>query len=177
MIAKVFKLIISSYKNVVCEQKDLVDSDEKRIRLTQNQSLQMIFDLRFLYTLFDMKTSNQSEVNEEYKQVLADLETFIDPFDYDICLPFMQSNITKSISRTAALYGVLNTNERFGRSNFSTGVATANDKFNVLVLSNNQHRFELLPLPSQQSQQQLQIEKQQSLLLKNQANMVNIGPF
>ena len=174
LISKVFKLIISAYNEVITEQKkNLDEQNNKMIKLTQNQSLQMIFDLRFLYTLFDMKSCNQAEIHSHYKQVCGDLEGFIDPFDYDICMPFMQANITKSISRTSALYGVLNTNERFGRTNLSSiGVATANDKFNVLVLSNNQHRFELLPLPSQQSQQQLQMEKQQSLLLKNQANTV-----
>lgn len=64
----------------------------------------------------------------------------------------------------------MNTNSRFGRTTAgSTALTTANDKFNLVVLSDNQHRFELLPLPSQQSQQQLNLEKQQNQLLKNQA--------
>jgi hypothetical protein len=77
-----------------------------------------------------------------------------------------------------ALYGILNTNERYSRGNGAgAALTTANDKFNLVVLSNNQHRFELLPLPSQQSQQQINLEKQQNQLLKNQAASLVIWSF
>ena len=60
------------------------------------------------------------------------------------------------------MYGILNVNERVNRSNAqnTTSLTTANEKFNLLVLSNNQHRFELLPIASQQAQQQQQIIQQ-----------------
>jgi hypothetical protein len=60
------------------------------------------------------------------------------------------------------LYGILNVNDRVNRSNAqnTTSLTTANEKFNLLVLSNNQHRFELLPIASQQAQQQQQIIQQ-----------------
>ena len=60
------------------------------------------------------------------------------------------------------MYGILNVNDRVNRSNAqnTTSLTTANEKFNLLVLSNNQHRFELLPIASQQAQQQQQIIQQ-----------------
>lgn len=175
LILNVFELIIKAYQAIVLKQNS--NDNEKSIKLTQNQSLQMLFDIRFLYTLFDLKSfqimttdkDNINRIQEEYKKLTSDLEGFIDPFDYDICSPFIQSNISKSISRSSALYGILNTSERFARSNISgTSITTDNDKFNLLLLSNNQQRFELLPLPSLQSQQQVNNEKQQNLFYKNQ---------
>ncbi len=133
--------------------------------------MQMLFDLKFLYILFDLKVTliNKQQIQDDYKNVCSQLESFIDPFDYDICLPFIQSNINKSIARTSTLYGILNLNERLFRSSTNnTSMTTANDKYNLLVLSTNQHRFELLPLANQQAQQQLNLDKQQNIQFKNQ---------
>ncbi len=133
--------------------------------------MQMLFDLKFLYILFDLKVTliNKQQIQDNYKNVCSQLESFIDPFDYDICLPFIQSNINKSIARTSTLYGILNLNERLFRSSTNnTSMTTANDKYNLLVLSTNQHRFELLPLANQQAQQQLNLDKQQNIQFKNQ---------
>lgn len=162
-----------AYKDIVSKQSS--DESKKSIKLTQNQSLQMLFDLRFLYSLFDLKSlvisdkTKITHIQSEYKKLSSDLEGFIDPFDYDICSPFIHSNISKAIARSSALYGILNINERYNKANTGGSITAENDKFNLLVLSNNQHRFELLPLPSQQSQQQISNDKKQSLLLKNQS--------
>lgn len=153
-----FELVLKAYNKII--------TVETSIKLTQNQAMQILFDLKFLFVLFDLKLNliNKQPLQDEYKNICSQLESFIDPFDYDICTPFIQSNITKSIARTTTLYGVLNINERLNRTSSanSTLMTTANDKYNLLVLSNNQSRFELLPLPSQQSQQQMNINKQQN---------------
>lgn len=188
----VFSHILNIYKSFLTQQQSETNSDDLRIKLTQNQSLQALFDLKFLYALFDLKSSslltnnstdpndNQSKlyskIIEDFKSVCSLLESFIDPFDYDICTPFMQSNIAKSISRSVTLYGILSLNERNLRnlSNTSSSITAANEKFNLLVLCNSQHRFELLPLASQQQTQQLQNQAQsqsQSLKFKNQTSL------
>lgn len=159
-------MVLNSYEKII--------TNEQSIKLTQNQSMQMLFDLKFVYNLFDLKLNliGKQNIQEEFKNICLKLEAIIDPFDYDICTPFIQSNINKTIARTATLYGVLNINERLIRSTTNnTSMTTANDKYNLLVLSNNQHRFELLPLPSQQSQQ-LNFEKQQAQF-KNQSISLN----
>ena len=105
LVMNVFEQVIVSYRAIVSQSSEEQDSC---IRLTQNQSLQMLFDLRFLYGLFDMKSfvvsaerERLSRIQNDYKQLNCDLESLVDPFDYDICSPFIQSNITKSIGRTA----------------------------------------------------------------------------
>ena len=108
-------MILEYYKNLLNEHKHL-DSKDK-IKLTQNQALQLIFDIKFIHTLFDLKStgvylnvgsSENLELNKKfnrsidvYKEVCALLETFVDPFDYDICVPFIQSKIAKCINRSA----------------------------------------------------------------------------
>ncbi len=76
------------------------------------------------------------------------------------------------------LYGILNTNEKLIRntSAHNSNITTANDKFNLIILSSNQSRFELLPLPSQQQTQQSLQQQSNSQLNKNQStNLVTIN--
>lgn len=63
------------------------------------------------------------------------------------------------------MYGILNVNEKNLRnlSNLQSKVSSTNEKNNLIVLSNNQHRFELLPIASQQAQEAL---AQSKLLIK-----------
>lgn len=96
-----------AYKDIVSKQSS--DESKKSIKLTQNQSLQMLFDLRFLYSLFDLKSlvisdkTKITHIQSEYKKLSSDLEGFIDPFDYDICSPFIHSNISKAIARSSVI--------------------------------------------------------------------------
>ena len=113
LILKVFELVLNFYKDIVEKQKE--NQLENHVRLTQNQSLQMLFDLKFLYSLFDIKSNllaanlneaNKSDmllniIDKEFKHICDELESFVDPFDYDICSPFIQSNVSKSMARTA----------------------------------------------------------------------------
>lgn len=109
LVMNVFELILEYYTLLAAKsQGNGLEQDTMSIKLTQNQSLQMLFDIRFLYSLFDIKSfvlsaerSHMSRIQTDYKQLNSDLEALIDPFDYDICSPFIQSNITKSIGRTA----------------------------------------------------------------------------
>ena len=114
LILSIFEIVLEAYKHLLSAQKN---SSLEQIRLTQNQALQTVFDLKFLYALFDFKStalyvnassSEFADTNrkfnvllDEYKEVCAMLESFIDPFDYDICAPFIQSKIAKCISRSA----------------------------------------------------------------------------
>ncbi len=208
MVLSIFDLILNAYKVLLEKQDAVSENSSNRIKLTQNQSLQLLFDLKFLFSLFDLKSinfvssSNEdtnlsklfTKVFDEYKNVCSELESIIDPFDYDISSPFIQSNITKSISRSVvnfilfllpyhnllsylflvyyekALYGIISVNDKQLKNTAATNSTSANEKFNLLVLSNNQQRFELLPLASQQSQDQQ--AKLQQMQYKNQISMV-----
>lgn len=79
--------------------------------------------------------------------------------------------IKKLTSALKGLYGILNVNERQFRnmSNFQSKVSSSNEKYNLMVLSNSQNRFELLPIASQQVQQ-VQAQPKATLKLKNQPN-------
>ena len=134
----VFNQILTSLKSLLEKQNDKATDT---IKITQNQALQMLFDIKFLFALFDIKANQTTNENnkqiliEEFKSVCALLESLVDPFDYDICLPFMQSNITKAINRSTALYGVLNTNERLLRNtSSSTTNLTTSQEFQLYRL-------------------------------------------
>ncbi|RNA42051.1 conserved oligomeric Golgi complex subunit 1, partial [Brachionus plicatilis] len=180
LILNVINFVLEVYNNLLTLSQTV---DKKRIKITQNQSLQMLFDIKFLHTLFDLKPSNYlnstnesadrvetfNKIQQDFKEICSRVESLIDPFDYDICVPFLQSNISKAISRYAFLFGILNTNERHLRtmSNLQSKVSSSNEKYNLIVLSSNQHRFELLPIASQQAQQ-AQAKSKTIAKLKNQ---------
>lgn len=112
-----FDRILKAYTGLI----DQEESDD-RIKMTQNQALQALFDIKFLFGLFDLKsihfvtssataTSDDQIMNkmfervvEDYKGVCSRLESLVDPFDFDICSPFIQSNINKAISRSLVRY-------------------------------------------------------------------------
>ena len=118
MILSIFSVILEYYRNLLNEQKSLDNLDT--IKLTQNQALQLLFDVKFLHALFDIKSTNvylnvgsieNLELNkkfnhliDDYKDVCSLIESFVDPFDYDICTPFIQSKISKFISRSAVIF-------------------------------------------------------------------------
>lgn len=135
---KVLDLVLNSYRNIYEEAKsggaglDCHDNIGhpvvNKIVISQNQALQILFDLKFLSTLFDVKTigmgpggsptshSSQdiedddetrklaSKLNETFRNVTGLYESLVDPFDYDICMPFIQSNVSKCIARTSVSF-------------------------------------------------------------------------
>lgn len=108
-----FDRILKAYSGLIDQEEA-----EDRIKMTQNQALQALFDIKFLFGLFDLKsihfvtssataTPDDQIVNkmfervvEEHKSLCSRLESLVDPFDFDICSPFIQSNINKAISRS-----------------------------------------------------------------------------
>lgn len=189
LVLKVLDLVLNSYRDIYEEAKsrgagsDNHDNIERpvvnKIVISQNQALQILFDLKFLSTLFDVKTigmgpggsptSHSSQdiedddetrklalkLNEAFKNVTGLYESLVDPFDYDICMPFIQSNVSKCIARTSTLFGVLGRSEKQVYKSVTTlstaSTTTANEKFNLMPLSSIKHRFELLPILSSSS--------------------------
>jgi hypothetical protein len=107
---QIFAILLEKYKEIIVINGTTSD---KQIKLTQNQALQFLFDLKYVFNLFDMKSvllTPKQETEEpsfdpnrlldDFKNVCTDLEALIDPFDYDICLPFLQSNVNKFVARS-----------------------------------------------------------------------------
>lgn len=96
----IYQIITEIFKEKINFSKEAKDSNKYPI-ITQNNALQMIFDLKYLNLLFDIKENTSSDLFNEYKLIYSDLETFIDPFDFDILTPFIQSNVNKAFARTS----------------------------------------------------------------------------
>jgi hypothetical protein len=97
LLFRVLQLVVNAFEEIFEAIRNQDEQKTKQI-LTQNQSLQTLFDLKFLFAFFDVKSD---ELSDKFKQVTGQYESLIDPFDFDICMPFIQSNITKSVIRTS----------------------------------------------------------------------------
>lgn len=111
LIYRVLDLILRTYEDLFEKLKN--NKDESKPLITQNQSLQIVFDLKFLFTFFEAKASTSDDedtnklavkINEAYKTVTSRYESLVDPFDYDISMPFIQSNVVKCIARSSVCF-------------------------------------------------------------------------
>ena len=115
LILSVLGFILEVYRNLLTVNQS---TDNKHIKITQNQSLQILFDIKFLQSLFDLKSANYlnstnesnnrvelfNKIQQDFSDVCSGFESLIDPFDYDICVPFLQSNISKATSRYSVIF-------------------------------------------------------------------------
>ena len=97
LLFRVLQLVVNAFEEIFEAIRNQDEQKTKQI-LTQNQSLQTLFDLKFLFAFFDVKSD---ELSDKFRRVTGQYESLIDPFDFDICMPFIQSNITKSVIRTS----------------------------------------------------------------------------
>ncbi|KAG8147466.1 hypothetical protein E2320_022967 [Naja naja] len=78
-----------------------------------------------------------------------DLESYIDPFDLDVFIPHLNSNLNHLVQRTSILFGLLSGTENQYTSRSSA--LTSQKLHNILPLTSSQIRFGLLPLSASSS--------------------------
>ncbi|XP_077019820.1 conserved oligomeric Golgi complex subunit 1 [Tamandua tetradactyla] len=130
-------------------------SEEKQIKkegafpITQNQALQLLYDLRYLGIVLtskseEVKSGRSKHHNSRIEKVTDYLEALIDPFDLDVFTPHLNSNLNRLVQRTSVLFGLVT-----GTENQFTPRSSAfnsQEPHNILPLASSQIRFGLLPL-------------------------------
>ncbi|XP_041720060.2 conserved oligomeric Golgi complex subunit 1-like isoform X1 [Coregonus clupeaformis] len=116
--------------------------------MTQNRSLQLLFDLRYLTATLSTRLEEdkgfRSHQDPRVQKVCDSLESYIDPFDLDVFTPPLNSNLNRLSQRSSVLLGLLTgTEKQFVSRGNSVG---SQEPFNILPLANSQIRFGLLPL-------------------------------
>ncbi|XP_029455118.1 conserved oligomeric Golgi complex subunit 1 isoform X2 [Rhinatrema bivittatum] len=137
--------VTTSYEKLSLEKQH---KNQGLFPMTQNRALQLLFDLRYLSILLtprseDVKGS-KSKQDVRIQKVADLLESHIDPFDLDVFMPYLNSNLNRLAQRTSVLFGLLTgaENQYTARSApFST-----QEVHNILPLATSQIRFGLLPL-------------------------------
>lgn len=73
---------------------------EQKSSLTQNQALQIMFDLKFMTSvLMGRGEDDASEFSNRREQVLDALESCVDPFDLDVFTPYIATNLNRQLQR------------------------------------------------------------------------------
>uniref|UniRef100_A0A674AU52 Conserved oligomeric Golgi complex subunit 1 n=1 Tax=Salmo trutta TaxID=8032 RepID=A0A674AU52_SALTR len=116
--------------------------------MTQNRSLQLLFDLRYLTATLGTRLEDgrgfRSHQDHRVQQVCDSLESYIDPFDLDVFMPPFNSNLNRLSQRSLVLLGLLTgTEKQFVSRGNSVG---SQEPYNILPLASTQIRFGLLPL-------------------------------
>ncbi|ELW68363.1 Conserved oligomeric Golgi complex subunit 1 [Tupaia chinensis] len=116
--------------------------------ITQNRALQLLYDLRYLSIVLATKgeegKSGRSKPDSRIEKVTDHLESLIDPFDLDVFMPHLNSNLNRLVQRTSVLFGLVTGTE----NQFTPRSSTFNSQeaHNILPLASSQIRFGLLPL-------------------------------
>ncbi|XP_057201373.1 conserved oligomeric Golgi complex subunit 1 isoform X1 [Triplophysa rosa] len=136
--------VVSEYEKLTQETQ----SKDGGLPMTQNRSLQLLFDLRYvsvtLCSRLDEGRSSHSQQDPRIQQVCDALESHIDPFDLDVFTPHLNSNLNRLSQRTSVLLGLLTGTEKQFISR--TNNINSQEQYNILPLASSQIRFGLLPL-------------------------------
>ena len=129
-------------------EKLLKNSKASSHVISQNRSLQLLFDLKLLANLLPMK--EQAAFQKRFQAIVDTLEGNVDPFDLDVFSPYVQNHLARHTQRCNILYGALATLERQGPYMAPKAASSVRqEQHNVLCLTTSQHRFSLLPLSVQ----------------------------
>eukprot|EP01135_Chromosphaera_perkinsii_P008912 Nk52_evm22s1524 gene=Nk52_evmTU22s1524 len=125
---------------------DFLDiTSERHLKCSQDEYLQLLFDLRYLFRVLVWHGSVSSFLNlEESKKIsslLVEYENKIDPFDYEVFSGYMENNFERYCQRTFLLNGLLAHNHK--RVSVKSNGAEVH---NLLPLSECSERFGLVPM-------------------------------
>uniref|UniRef100_A0A674AWA6 Conserved oligomeric Golgi complex subunit 1 n=1 Tax=Salmo trutta TaxID=8032 RepID=A0A674AWA6_SALTR len=137
-------LVLHQYQNLIHTAQD----KDCPFPMTQNRSLQLLFDLRYLTATLGTRLEDgrgfRSHQDPRVQQVCDSLESYIDPFDLDVFMPPFNSNLNRLSQRSSVLLGLLTgTEKQFVSRGNSVG---SQEPYNILPLASTQIRFGLLPL-------------------------------
>uniref|UniRef100_A0A8C7HRR2 Conserved oligomeric Golgi complex subunit 1 n=1 Tax=Oncorhynchus kisutch TaxID=8019 RepID=A0A8C7HRR2_ONCKI len=137
-------LVLHQYQNLIHTAQD----KDCPFPMTQNRSLQLLFDLRYLTATLGTKLEDgrgfRSQQDPRVQQVCDSLESYIDPFDLDVFMPPFNSNLNRLSQRSSVLLGLLTGTEKQFISRGNS--AASQEPYNILPLASTQIRFGLLPL-------------------------------
>ena len=88
------ELVTCLSRGVLLRHEKLVN--EHKSTLTQNQALQVMFDLKFMTSIL---VGRGSEFTNRLEKVLDALESCVDPFDLDVFSPYIATNLNKQLQR------------------------------------------------------------------------------
>uniref|UniRef100_A0A6Q2ZL99 Conserved oligomeric Golgi complex subunit 1 n=1 Tax=Esox lucius TaxID=8010 RepID=A0A6Q2ZL99_ESOLU len=141
-------LVLQEYQKLTHISQVKVIQKECPFPMTQNRSLQLLFDLRFLSatltTRLEEGKGSRSYQDPRVQEVCDLLESYIDPFDLDVFTPPLNSNLNRLSQRTSVLLGLLTGTEKQFVSRSPS--VTSQEPYNILPLASSQIRFGLLPL-------------------------------
>lgn len=81
---------------------------EQKSSLTQKQALQIMFDFKFMFSIFVGRgEEDASEFSNRREQVLDSLESCVDPFDLDVFTPYIATNLNRQLQRCGVCIKIL----------------------------------------------------------------------
>ncbi|XP_075979417.1 conserved oligomeric Golgi complex subunit 1 [Anticarsia gemmatalis] len=153
-IEKITSVTFAHYNKVIRENE---------MDINQRCALQLLMDVRHL-TLLLVPRENKKSM-EQSSEICEFLRQKIDPFDYDVFYPYIQTNLKRSVQRVQTLLGslILHHGQLTGIIGTKPVLSGGSgDKAAGLLASGDSHWFSLLPVatpPSHMKKQDKPVKK------------------
>uniref|UniRef100_A0A8D0HHF3 Conserved oligomeric Golgi complex subunit 1 n=1 Tax=Sphenodon punctatus TaxID=8508 RepID=A0A8D0HHF3_SPHPU len=137
--------VLAGYEKLSEEKQE---KKEGMLPLTQNRALQLLYDLRYVNLVLTAKSeevkASRLKQDSRIEKMTDYLEGHIDPFDLDVFMPHLNSNLNRLVQQSSVLFGLLTGAENQYTSRSSS--LSSQEPHNILPLASSQIRFGLLPL-------------------------------
>ncbi|KAL5481989.1 hypothetical protein EMCRGX_G022267 [Ephydatia muelleri] len=88
---------------VTVHEQLLAEVTQNKLVVPQDCALQLLFNVRFLSRVL----VEAAVMGERFKAICSQLQAFVDPFDLDVFMPHMSSNLERHVQRSIVLLGLL----------------------------------------------------------------------
>lgn len=122
-------------------------SEEHTSHFTQTVSLQLLFDVQFLFELMGSKENAANGFYTVYENIVSEITSHIDPFDLDVFSVPLKTNLKRMVQKSVVLLGLLASPDQVIHSS-STKLNLTNPHMdhNLMIATNVSGRFPLLPV-------------------------------
>lgn len=121
--------------------------EEHTSHFTQTVSLQMLFDVQFLFELMGSKENAGSIVYTTYENIVSEITSRIDPFDLDVFSVPLKTNLKRMVQKSVVLLGLLASPDQiFHSSSTKLNLTSPHMDHNLMIATNVSGRFPLLPV-------------------------------
>lgn len=102
-----FRVVLNEIiNNIALELLDYYSKLSTNLEIRQKQAIQILFDLKY-FTLLMISRDNKQLV-EQSNKVCNNIISKIDPFDFDVFYPFINTNVKKAVQRSLVSYSKYN---------------------------------------------------------------------
>jgi len=141
--------LLAEVGNAIFTTHEKMTSSSRDNQLYQNRVLQMMFDVKFVTSLFagdtDVKVESLIAMRKRGDLLVRTLEKFVDPFDLDVFIPHMNNFVNRHLQRSWLILGTISNLDKHVVHAHRPS-SSSSEVHSVVPMTASPARFMLLPI-------------------------------